>query len=359
MMPTGSKRNILRAVLGPSGALVAMLCAPSFAAGPSEHPPAASSGDKVPLEVFQGPQLEMRTFHVYASDFRQGVREGWVILSMMVDPSGKPFEVAVTDSSGDKELNDAAVRAMQRASFVPGSLNGKRIESSYEFRYRSVITDGSHGATFAFKRTFKSLTAAIQAKDRPAADAALKEMKVENASEDAFLGLATYDYAQVWGDDAQQLKGLRRALAWQYDNILPKDLVAFALRACLQIELRTHEFAEALATWSQLRKQGIDPDTVAKITPIMQELDKLRLDDRQVEVSGEIRDGSWFLQLFKRQFRIDVREGLISDVKLRCQKHFLSFTFDPKLQYQVDGSYGDCWVQLEGTEGTRFELIEF
>lgn len=355
-----------------AGVLTAMLYAPSWAQTPPEHPAEVSAGEKTPVEAFQGPQLKPGRIAIEAPDEGDGLSrndhnenppaltEGWVTLSMMVDSRGKAFEVAVTDSSGDTALNDAVVRGFQEASFVPGSLNGKPLESSFEYRYWSYPPGSPASGSNDFIRAIKSLTAAIQAKDRPAADAMMQKLKIENATEDAYLGLATYQYAQVWGDEADQLKALRRTLVWpDSDKVLPKDVSALALRACLQLELKTHEYGEAIATWKRLQKLGVDPATVAKVTPIMQVLDQLRLDQREVEVSGQISNGSWFLELLKPQFRIEVSDGHISDVKLRCQRRYLSFTFDPKLQYQVTGDSGDCTVQLEGTNGTQFKFDEF
>jgi TonB family protein len=354
-------------------ALAAVLSAPLRAQTPPEHPAETSTGAKTPVESFQAPQLKPRTLSIDLSgndpngllrNDRTGnvpiLLQGWVALSMMVDPRGKPFEIAVSDSSGDAALNDAVVQGFQGARFVPGSLNGKPVESSYEFHYWFAPPGAPSSGSLEFIRAINSLTAAIQAKDRSAADAVMQKVKIENATEDAYFGLATYQYAQVWGDEDDQLKALRRTLVWlDNENVLPKNVAALALRACLPLELKKHEYGEAIATWKRLQKLGVDPGTVAKMTPIMQELDKLRLDDREVAVSGEIRNGSWFLQLFKPQFRIEVSDGHISDVKLRCQMRYLSFTFDPQLQYRVSGNSGDCETQLEGKEGTRFEFVEF
>ncbi len=70
-------------------------------------------------------------------------------------------------------------------------------------------------------------------------------------------------------------------------------------------------------------------------------------------------EGTWHVHLFKRHFQAEVAEGYISQVKLRCQKHYVFFAFDPKLQYQVDSKDGDCSMELLGAPGTRFKLMQF
>ena len=53
----------------------------------------------------------------------------------MVDPSGKPVEITVIRSTGIKTFEQVAVKALGRSTFVPGSLDGKPIESGDEMTY--------------------------------------------------------------------------------------------------------------------------------------------------------------------------------------------------------------------------------
>jgi hypothetical protein len=46
-------------------------------------------------------------------------------------------------------------------------------------------------------------------------------------------------------------------------------------------------------------------------------------------------------------------------VKLRCQKHYVSFDFDPNLQYDVASKDGECEMEMIGTPGTRLKLMQF
>ncbi|MGB6451002.1 MAG: hypothetical protein WBE92_09645 [Steroidobacteraceae bacterium] len=153
---------------------------------------------------------------------------------------------------------------------------------------------------------------------------------------------------------------MRRALEWQNSrHDLPHAIHASILRTRLQLELETHEYAEAITSWEQLQKAGVDQSTAAALGPIMQQVEKLRSGPGEVAVPGEIQNGSWFLRPFKQRFRIEVSQGHIDDVKLRCDRTYVYFAFDPKLQYDVHGKYGRCSMQVEGSEGTRFKLVEF
>jgi protein TonB len=45
--------------------------------------------------------------------------EGKVLLKVHVQPDGKPSSVSIAKSSGHKELDDAALKAVNKWSFVP------------------------------------------------------------------------------------------------------------------------------------------------------------------------------------------------------------------------------------------------
>jgi len=328
------------------------------------------AGEKIPIEVFKGP----RSKHIEAPDcgsntasrltspacevLRSGT-EGWVRLGFMVDPKGKPFEITVIRSTGNKTLEEVAKKAIEQSTFEPGSLNGKPIESGYELNYVFLNSRGaSHeGTTRGFIDAYEALMRAVRAGDRTAADLAMKKLEISDLFEDALVGFATYNYATKWGDNLQQLAGLRRAIAGR--SYLPVDVFRSALLACFELEVSAHEYGEALDTWSQLEKTNIDKSTAARLRGIVDHVEKLRFDNTSYALSGEMTDGTWYLHLFKRHFRALVSEGYISQVKLRCDKNYLFFAFDPKLNYEVSGKDGDCSIEFVGAPGTRFELVQF
>ncbi len=51
--------------------------------------------------------------------------------------------------------------------------------------------------------------------------------------------------------------------------------------------------------------------------------------------------------------------GFISQVKLRCDKRYVYFSFDPKMECQVANADGKCSVELEGAPGTKFKFVQF
>jgi TonB family protein len=338
-----------------------LVCDSALSQASIDATPAVSAGEHAPVEVFQGPLWKHIDIPLYPFEEVRRDGEGWVKLGFMVDTAGKPFEITVLDSTGNKDFERAAIGALRFSTFVPGSLNGKPTESGSAFTYKFVEESPALGAEPDFTDAYKSLLKAVAAKDKAAADAAISKLKITNLYEDAFFGLARYNYARIWGTDAEQLAGLRRATENSGNGTyyLPRTVFLSALSSQFDLEIKTHEYAEAIATWKRLQKMGIDTEAEAKIKPVIDQLDTLRSDDEEYGVSGVMPDGSWSLRLFKRRFHIEVAEGYISQVKLRCDKGYLYFAFDPKLRYEVNGKYGSCWMELLGAPGAKFTLFQF
>jgi hypothetical protein len=89
------------------------------------------------------------------------------------------------------------------------------------------------------------------------------------------------------------------------------------------------------------------------------EIQSLRDNDKAYTVPGEFADrSSWHYELLKRRFRIDVDSGTVAEVKLRCDQQYVSFRFDPTLQYTISGNNKSCSMELVGQPGTKFWLTQ-
>jgi hypothetical protein len=108
---------------------------------------------------------------------------------------------------------------------------------------------------------------------------------------------------------------------------------------------------------SILKKHRLDAQTMASAEQLVAQVEKVRTSDDAYDVSGVLSELGWSLHLFKPHFHI-AADGLIADVKLRCDKGYLTFAFDPKVDYLVQGNYGSCILQLEGSPGTRLTLTQ-
>lgn len=317
-----------------------------------------TSTDPVALEVFQAPQKKKLGPPTYPSMERMNYRDGWVNLNFMIDREGKPYEIMVTDSTGNKALEQAAIDGAAKWSFEPATLNGEPVDAGYTVKVSFVLQE-TNGANREFVKHYKEFMALAQAGDRAGAEVSLQKLRVQNLYEDAYFGLAQYQFARQWGTKAGQLAGVKRAVALESTSrFLPKQTFIGALELMLNLQIGEHDFSGALQTWEKLSKNA-DQDMLARWQKSIAEVEALRTDARSYDVEGAFGDTtSWYFQLYRNRFRIVVNAGHIAEIKLRCDKRYVFFKYQPELQYTISDKAGACNMELIGEPGTTFRLIQ-
>ena len=339
--------------------LLSFLLANARAADPSTEPKSASEATDV--EVFQDARpLRAPSDRFYPAREKQEGKEGWVMLNMMIDPRGKPYEIAVLDSTGNVELEKAAIRAVDGMAFAPAKRGGTPIDSNLTFKM--AFYPGDHparGASVNFQTAFKSFLTAIDAKSKEQADVALQGMKAQNLYEDAFEGYCKYLYDHIWGTEVQQLADLRRAVAGErLTRYLPKELFSKVLTAQFALQVKVKDYGSALYTWNSLEPIASSSDRdVLKQT--VDQIIAVRDGNQAVSTPGQTANGTtWNGHLFKSHFAISVATGAVSEIKLRCKKQYIFFSFKPELEYTVNSSAGECFIEVVGDPNTTFELVQ-
>jgi TonB family protein len=313
----------------------------------------------VPMEIFKGPKaLELRPPDYPASERREG-HEGWVEVNFMVDPQGKPYEIAVIESTGNKAFEKSAVSAVRKWNFEPAMLGDKPIDAGHNFKLIFTIREPATGASQRFVRAYKGLMKAIAAGDRTRAAEEIVKLDVQNLYEDAYRNVAYYEYFRKWGTEAQQLVALRRAIAHERaPRYLKKEQFIAALNSQLLLQVKMQDFAGALDSWEKLQEHA-PKDSLGSWEETIAQIEALRKDDRSYGVPGEIgKGGSWFYQLFKTRFQVEIASGHLSEIKLRCEKQYIFFRFEPDVQYKIADKYGSCALELVGDPDTKFELVQ-
>ena len=67
--------------------------------------------------------------------------EGTVVLSVEAHANGRPENIQVVSSSGYRRLDSAAVKALEKATFIPGRIDGKTIALKKRIAFRFDLSD--------------------------------------------------------------------------------------------------------------------------------------------------------------------------------------------------------------------------
>ncbi len=346
-------KKIALAVLGMS--LVAGASMRSIAAEPSADMPRAQ---EVPIEVVQNPKIvHWATRNLYPDDEIRDGREGWVVVSLMIDPAGKPYDAMVSDSSGNPAFERAALKGLDKMTFEPAQLNGKPVDGSFTFKMIFTVGRPAERASWEFVAIYKQFMKAIDARDKAGAEGQLALLKPMNLYEDAFANLGKYNYHAAWGTLVEQREDLSAAIANERKpTYLPKDLFVTALYLKFKLEATASEYGAALRTWEVLEPLA-DSGMRQNVQKVVDEIHALQASNRPTRARGVLNErGRWSTTLLRNRFNVDPEGGSISDVKLSCERKNLSFKFQPDMQYSIGSSQERCDVTLIGQPGTSFEF---
>lgn len=338
--------------------MLALVCAaPADVALADE---AAEDGQPADLQLFSGPRTKDLKRAKYPRGRQYQGREGWAQLNFMIDPQGRPYEVTVTDSTGDPAFEQAAIDAVDASTFVPASLEGQPVDAGYSLKVKFSLRGGQSAARRSFASSYQKLTAAISEGDRDTADAIFQDLEVTNLYEDAHYYLAKYLYDSRWGDAGQQLASLTRAIAHEENAAyLPDDFFVRALLAKFSLQVQLQHFGGALHTAKLLESQDLEGAQRQALDASVAEIRRLQQDERVFEVRGRIDHGtSWYLVLLKRQFHIDDVHGDIAELKLRCERGYVFFRYHPDERYKTTEHSGPCRLEIVGDPGTTFRLVQ-
>ena len=308
------------------------------------------------LDVFTAPSLKRTGKPMFPTSEVGTGREGWVVLSAMVDATGRPYAVTVADSTGNPKFERSAQRWMESQTFEPARLRGVAVDGAYWFKL-IFKSDYDNGALPGFAKAYRAAHDAIGSGDRARADAALQSMKIQTLYEDALYNLCQFLYFKTWGTGEQQLNALKAAIAHEKrDRYLPRDTFRVALREMFVLQVSTADYAGALETYEKL-----DNDTKLKpaLVKAVGDILKLAADQRAFSVAGEIdRRSTWYIRLLKRRFTVDVLSGKLAEIKVRCDRKYVFFRYQPDLQYTITDGFGKCELELIGDPGTTFKLLQ-
>jgi TonB family protein len=283
--------------------------------------------------------------------------ESVVTAQLMVDRRGRPEEIQLIARSGNAATDLAAIDAIVDMQFAPATLNGQRVSAGVLVPVFFVSPEVDVVGR-KFEQTISKLNKALERGNKSAADTLLAGLDPQSQLEVALKYLAKYAYAQKWGTEAEQIAHLRRAIAGATEpKYLGPDSFVNTLEALFQLEVKTQDYGAALATWKTLKAQS-DPQRLVGLQQVADRVETLRSEPRHFAFSGSAPEGTWHYRLFRNKFRINVKSGRISQIKLYCENKFDQFGFDPKMEYTVDPKYGSCSMVVYADPNSKFDLIQ-
>jgi TonB family protein len=290
-------------------------------------------------------------------------REGWVILSYVVQVDGTVRDVIVQDSSGLDAFERAAAKAARNWIFKPATVDGVPVEDAVvRTKIHFRLDPPARGAREPFVRSFRAAMRAMEAGKLDEAGAVIERMEQRpffNLYEDAFYWMLKYSWYRARGQAEAEFTSLRRAVAYE-GAYLPDKLHVQALSNLFVLEVKRSSFAEALAVHARLQKSKDSAEALAAMAEPVAQIHALIDGPQSFAREGRIdRDGqSWTHRLARKQFTIDQVKGQIGPVEVLCEHQVGRLEWAADRSWSLPASWGECDATVQGSTGTSFRLVE-
>lgn len=295
----------------------------------------------------------------FPMSMRRKARDGWVMLSFVVDKEGKVSEPVVIDSSGERAYEKSAMDAIVDWKFKPGRLDGKAMEvSNLTKRLSFTVTGDSRGVRRSFLTSYNEFIQLMQKGEFDAARDALEDMGDngrKNMYEDAYFWVAKELYAGATGDNDSRLKYLRRAIGY-HDQFLSDQLNIVTLVKLFFAEIEAGYYHRALWVADRV-KRSEGGDQQRAVYEYEESVREWLHSKPVINTAGEIDGrGTWYVQVARPQLALTIDSGQVESAELRCERWRTQLPLNGEKNWDTQPDWGPCLLLLQGKPGSRVML---
>jgi hypothetical protein len=124
------------------------------------------------------------------------------------------------------------------------------------------------------------------------------------------------------------------------------------------IQAKGGDYGSALSTWAVLEPL-VPKDRRDNLVTVVNQIKALQRSPQPYPYAAFIgENSSWNTNLLRDRFSIDVKSGAVSEIKLRCEKQYLFFKYEPGVEYSIGRQKDQCQIEVVGDPGTKFVLMQ-
>lgn len=306
-------------------------------------------------------------------------KEGWVIVSFVVDTNGKVSDAVVEDSSGSNRFERETLKALNKWKFQPATENGKAItQCKNSIRMDFKLHNSGTGVSKKFLRLHASFSEALEAKDAAKLSelaTKLKNYKIYRGIESFYQHSALARYANFQQQPKQELYHLNKALHFSGEktyrdqdtltaqqksiranieqNIYP------ALHKKLLLELDAGHVASAHRTTERLLALEISKPNHERYQKQKLAIEQFISGPDAITRQLNIKDrDSVAHRLARQSFGIQNVDGRLTKLDVRCRNKRHVYTVNEQSQWKLPKNWQGCSVYFYGEDSTSFTVVE-
>lgn len=314
------------------------------------------------LNTIVVPEPIKRVVPKYPKSAAKNSREGWAILSFVIDEEGKVQDIIVNDSSGSKDFVKESKKAAKQWRYKPAMVDGKPIQQcvntiQMDFKMHSGPTKG---VSRRFLSKYTKAVDALEAKNFSELEelvAKMKKNKSMHLSEYNYLQLLSADYAKELGNKPGQLHHLNR-VAKALERLSNEEQQLSVLYQVFNLQVELSKFQAAHNTYEKLRKMPSAEPYLPQFAEVLEKVEQVIAGDKNLIIAGKIKHKVWGTELVRKEFSLTDIEGSLHTLDVRCANKRHVYTIEEDNTWKLPASWGNCSIYVFGEAKTRFNLVE-
>lgn len=289
--------------------------------------------------------------------------EGWVQLSYVIGTDGNVSDAFVVDSSGLRDFEKAALKALKKWTFTPATNNGEKIvQCKNNIQMDFSMNQQNPRTSRKFKINYDDTASALKAKDLVASKTLLDRIAQtprHSSIEEAYFWQLNAHYYRLTGDVDQQLKSFEHSAGNIRDKKLKTSMLLPSLQNIFLLQVQTNQLSKALVTYDKITKLEKNNQVLEQIEPFKAKIDELLASDKLLVVPQKVGErGFSQYRLARNSFQFDEVEGDLSKLSIYCDNQHEEFAFNANNVWTIPQSWGQCSVYVYGDSNTSFNIIE-
>jgi len=327
-------------------------------------------------------------------------RDGWVVVSYIVEPDGSTSNMLIESSSGSKGFEKEARRAIKRWKFQPAIENGEAIQqckNTVQLDY--IMHREQDGVSKKFLRLFNKAHESLKQEETENSREVfekIKNWKQYTHLESFYKYSILAKYQGKLKNKEKQLSYINQALRFsgiadffkklknettisangimlkagtnreeqiskiETDAAMKKDKLFFPiLHQKLRLEIEFNAVSDALDSINSLLLLSSSKPYHSSYIKQKQILESFINGDKQLITTAHIFENDfWHYKLLRNQFSFTDIVGKLTKVDLRCSNKRHVYTINESSTWKIPKRWKDCSIYVYGEDNASFTLIE-
>lgn len=292
--------------------------------------------------------------------------EGWALVDFYVDTEGKVSNISHLDSGPPGIFEKATEQGINRWRYRPNQIDSELLQQKQ--RLLMTFEVRSPRSSRSFRKIEKQSRKALEVGDPEALSVYIKQLQhLFRGSRQEYRILETLygKYFLLTKDNARAIHHLQRATHYA-SELFQDEPDTDLLRLIFDLKINQGLLISALQTYYTLcEADALMEDDPAHSSAL--EIDALLQSSKPLSAQGFIGgscygcvegEALWEHQLARSSFQIDQVRGRIRSLRLSCDHHQEDYEFEPHRYLNFPAEWGRCSIQVKGSTGSKFRLVE-